>query len=307
MVLMDPAERGPLKYIHQFRKKIGGAESNVAIGLARLGHNAGWFSKLGEDPHGDFVESRVSGEGVDTQHVLRTRNAPTGLMFKERISGTDRRVYYYRHASAASELSPSDLPVDWIGAADYLHVTGITPLLSPSCRETTLSALEVAEEQETRTSFDPNIRDALWKGSASRETLLTCLERADVVIISQDEAELLFDLRHPEEVVEHLLNMKTDLVTVTLDEQGALADDGSSRERHPGFEVDVVDTVGAGDAFSAGFLSGLLNEFSLRRALFRANLCGAYATTVPGDMEGLPTAREVQDARTSNRLREKDE
>ncbi len=305
MVLMNPVEQGPLKYVHSFRKKIGGAESNFAIGLSRLGHDAAWFSRLGKDPHGRFVESVIAGEGVDTRHVQFTDDAPTGLMFKERRSATNRRVHYYRHGSAASCMEPDHLPTSFIAEADHFHVTGITPALSASCKRTTLHAFELAREHGTRTSFDPNIRSALWDGEATRNTLLEGMQRADVVVISQDEAEPLLDLNDPDEIVREVIQMPTELVAVTLDDHGALISDGEQKIHHPGFDVDVVDTVGAGDAFCAGLISGVLESASLEDLVTRANLCGALATTVPGDFEGLPYRDDLEEIRSSNTIPKK--
>lgn len=130
MALLAPDESGSMKHQHTFKKSLGGAESNVAIALSRLGHDVCWHSKLGADPHGEYIHSFVRGEGVDTQTVEFTEEAPTGLMFKERRALGESSVYYYRHGSAASTMTPADLPTDAIAEADYLHLTGITPALS---------------------------------------------------------------------------------------------------------------------------------------------------------------------------------
>lgn len=136
MILMNPQESGSLKYVNQFTKQIGGAESNFAIALTRLGFKTGWISRLGKDSFGDYMEAFIRGEGVDVSQIKRDKNYPTGLMFKERYELGETKVYYYRHDSAASKLQPEDLNEEYISQAKYLHLTGITPALSPSCRET---------------------------------------------------------------------------------------------------------------------------------------------------------------------------
>lgn len=297
MVLMDPVENGPMKYVDDFRKKIGGAESNFAIGIERLGHDAGWFSKLGKDPHGEHVESVIQGEGVDTGEVIFSEEAPTGIMFKERISNRETHVYYYRHGSAASTMEAGEVPEDYIGGADHLHVTGITPVLSESCRKAVEKAFDIAEENGTTVSFDPNVRMKLWEGEETRKTLVHFLERADMVIISQDEAEKLLDLEDPDEILEDILSTGAKRVAVTLGDDGAIASDGEDTEKHAGYDFPIVDTVGAGDAFSAGFVSAFLEGEGITEALDRANICGALATTVPGDMEGLPSREKIEKAR----------
>ncbi len=295
MVLINPAQAGPMKYTTEFKKSLGGAESNVAIGLSRLGHGVGWYSKLGADPHGDYLNSFVRGEGVDTSTVEFTDSAPTGIMFKERRAFSETSVYYYRHGSAASTMTPEDLPEDYIENADYLHLTGITPALSNSCRETTFAAVERAREAGVTISFDPNIRKKLWDSEEEmRNTLLEIVEKSDIVLPGIEEGRALFDAESPEEIAEACLSSGADLVAVKLGSEGALVADETTTERVAGYEVErVVDPVGAGDGFAAGFLAGQLRELTPVESTEMANAVGAFATTMAGDIEGLPTAREL--------------
>lgn len=201
MVLFSPDEPGPTKHQQTFKKSLGGAESNVAIALSRLGNDVTWHSKLGADPHGNYINSFVRGEGVDTATVEFTDDAPTGIMFKERRALGETSVYYYRHGSAASTMTPDDLPADAIETADYLHLTGITPALSDSCREATFAAVERAREAGTTISFDPNIRHKLWESDEEmRRTLLTLVEKSDIVLPGIEEGRTLFDTDTPDEI-----------------------------------------------------------------------------------------------------------
>jgi 2-dehydro-3-deoxygluconokinase len=295
MVLINPAESGPMKYITEFKKSLGGAESNVAIGLARLGHDVGWYTKLGADPHGEYVQSFVRGEGVDTQAVELTDSAPTGLMFKERRALSETSVYYYRHGSAASTMTPADLPESYITDAEYLHLTGITPALSDSCRETTRAAVERAREADTTLSFDPNIRHKLWDSADEmRTTLLDLVGESDIVLPGIEEGRALFDAETPEKIAEACLARGAEIAVVKLGPEGALVADGSETKRVAGYEVErVVDPVGAGDGFAAGFLAGQLRGLGPVESTELANGVGAFATTVAGDIEGLPSADEL--------------
>lgn len=295
MLLVDPAESGPLKYISEFSKSVGGAESNVAIGLAKLGHNVNWFSKLGADPHGEYIQSFVRGEGVDTSSILLDPDAPTGIMFKERRELGESSVYYYRHDSAASRMTPDDLPEAAIADATYLHLTGITPALSESCRETAISAVEIAHENDICVSFDPNIRYKLWNSDKEmRDVLLKLIGRADIVLPGVAEGEALFGTDNPEEIAIETLNRGAEIAVVKLGEEGALCADGNSKEYVPGYSVErVVDPIGAGDGFAAGFLSGQLRGDTLAESTQRANAVGAFATTVTGDVEGFPTDADL--------------
>ena len=162
MVLFSPMGDGPLRYIHHFEKRIGGAESNVCIGLARLGHSAGWVSRVGDDEFGRFVVSAIRAEGVDVSQVRVDPEAPTAVYFKERRAFGGGQVYYYRRGSAASRLSPEDLDPEYIRSAKVLMGSGITPALSPSCRETLEVAVTTAKEAGRLFVFDPNLRLKLW-------------------------------------------------------------------------------------------------------------------------------------------------
>jgi 2-dehydro-3-deoxygluconokinase len=294
MVLFTPEQSGSMKHQQTYKKSLGGAESNVAIALSRLGHDVGWHSKLGADPHGEYINSFVRGEGVDTSTVEFTADAPTGLMFKERRALGESSVYYYRHGSAASTMTPADLPDDAIETADYLHLTGITPALSESCRETTFEAIEHARGADTTVSFDPNIRHKLWESEEEmRRTLLELVEGSDVVLPGIEEGRALFDAETPEKIAAACREHGAAIAVVKLGAEGALVDDGE-RTHVPGYEVErVVDPIGAGDGFAAGFLDGRLRGMGAVEAARRANAVGAFATTVTGDVEGLPTEREL--------------
>ena len=294
MVLFSPDEPGPTKHQQTFKKSLGGAESNVAIALSRLGNDVTWHSTLGADPHGEYLKSFVRGEGVDTSTVEFTDDAPTGIMFKERRAFGEPSVYYYRHGSAASTMGPEDIPTDAIAGADYLHLTGITPALSDSCREATLAAVERAHEADVTVSFDPNIRHKLWESDEEmRRTLLALVEKSDVVLPGIEEGRALFDADTPEEIAEACRDRGAAVAVVKLGAEGALVSEGEPT-RGPGYEVErVVDPIGAGDGFAAGFLDGRLRGLDAIEATKRANAVGAFATTVTGDVEGLPTEREL--------------
>lgn len=297
MILLNPTEPGPMKYCTDFKKQLGGAESNVAVGLSRLGVDAGWFSKLGDDPHGEYVRSFVRGEGVDVSAVRTDPDHPTGLMFKERRAFGDPSVYYYRHDSAASTMTPEEFPREYVADASYLHCTGITPALSESCRETVRAAFEVAAANDVRISFDPNVRRKLWDDPEGMcTTLLDLVERSDVVFPGTEEGALLVGTDDPAEIAAALLDRGPDVAVVTRGAEGAYVADaaGTVAEDVPPYTVDrVVDPVGAGDGFVAGFLSGRLAGSDLLDSTKRACAVGALVTTVPGDVEALPDPKAL--------------
>ena len=297
MVLMNPTESGPMKYLTDFKKQLGGAESNVAIGLSRLGHDAAWVSALGDDPHGRYIESFVRGEGVDVSAVRFDPERPTGLMFKERAAFGETSVYYYRHGSAASAMRPADLPRGAIADAEYLHLTGITPALSESCRETVTAVIEVATEAEVPVTFDPNLRRKLWNSTDEmRSVLFDLIAESEVVFPGIDEGDDLFGTADPAEIAAECLDLGAEIAVVTRGEEGAYVADaaGTVRREVPPYGIErVVDPIGAGDGFVAGFLAGRLDGLDLVESARRACAVGAFVTTVPGDVEALPTPEDL--------------
>jgi 2-dehydro-3-deoxygluconokinase len=295
MIQMTPTQSGLLRHARQFERYVGGAESNVAIGLARLGHQAGWISRVGADEFGACVQAAIRGEGVDTSRVVEDEEAPTGVYFKERRRSDLTRVYYYRDDSAASRMAPSDLDVEYVAQAEYLHLTGITPALSETCRETVWEALRVAEAEDVAVSLDPNVRRKLWSEEEARTELREMMPYVHTVLTSEGEATLLTDVEDPTEAARVLREMGPEQVVVRLGADGALAvgEDGTL-ERRAAIDVEVVDVVGAGDAFTAAYLAGQLRDWSVGRSLRLGNVAGGLATTVTGDSEGIPTWAEVQ-------------
>jgi len=161
MIVLTPTSDGFMRNASHFTKKIGGAESNVAVGLARLGHKAGWISMLGDDEFGKAILAFLKGENVDVSQVTFDNEAPTGIYFKEPRRQNSTRVYYYRKDSAASKLTPSHLQNEYISKAKYVHITGITPALSESCRETVFEMIKLAKQNGSIIVFDPNLRTKL--------------------------------------------------------------------------------------------------------------------------------------------------
>lgn len=296
MVAMTAEKAGSLKYADRFSKHIAGAESNFAIGIKRLGFNSGWISSLGDDPLGDFVEYAVRGEGVDLSELKRDAEHPTGLMIKEILSKDKANVYYYRRDSAASALSPADINPEYFKGAEFVHLSGITPALSETAAAAFFKVIEIAKEKEIKISFDPNIRQKLWQDQEKmREVLLRAVKSSDLILPGIKEAEILLGISDPEKAAAEFYRLMGGTVVIKLGEEGSLYYDGEEMERVPAFEVEeVIDPIGAGDAFAAGLIAGLLKKFKLKEAVKLANLVGAYCVTVKGDIEGLPTQKELE-------------
>lgn len=304
MVLFNPAKSGPLRYVHQFEKTVAGAESNVAIALARLGHKVSWTSRLGDDEYGLYVRDFIRGEGVDTSLVTFDSARPTGIFFKERHCTKDPKVYYYRAGSAASCMDKTHLDEREISKAKFLHVTGITAALSPSCRELVYHAIEAAKKHKVMVVFDPNIRLKLWSKEEAREVLMDIASKSDIVLPGIEEGVILTGEKETEAIARCILGNGAKAVVVKLGPQGAYFHNGEQQGYVDGYKIErVVDTVGAGDGFAAGFLSGLLRGWSYQDAVALANRVGALAVTTEGDVEGYPYWAEIAPDRKDEILR----
>lgn len=306
MAVFNPASSGPLQYISDYKRLIGGAESNVAIGVSRLGHSSGWISRLGSDPFGRFVNNFIRGEGVDTSKVIFDDEYPTGIYFKEIKATGDVTVFYYRKGSAASMMSPADLDEAYIKSAKILHVSGITPALSENCKQTVFRAMEIAKSAGIKVSFDPNIRLKLWNRQKAASVLREIAAYADIVLPGIDEGEIIFGVNEPQAVAERFLELGASVVAVKLGKNGAMVVTRDEVIESPAFDAGrVIDTVGAGDAFAAGFLTGVLEGMPLAQAAGLANACGGFATTIVGDVEGLPLRDEIEALINKKRLIER--
>lgn len=295
MALFAPRETGPLRYVAEYRLKMGGTESNVAIALARLGIEVGWFSRLGDDELGRFIVHNVRGEGVDTSRVMVDPGAPTGLYLKEISAVGETTVYYYRRGSAASRMRPDDLDAEYVTSSRWLHVTGITPALSESCRDTVEHAIELARSAGLEVSFDPNMRLKLWTVKQARETMFPLIRRSTILLGGMEELSLLLQVDTPDAAADWALEQGSSIAVIKLGADGALVATPAERRTIPPFTIPrVVDTVGAGDGFDAGFMAGRLLGRDPWQSAELGNVVGAHALMVEGDFEGYPTMAEAE-------------
>ncbi|MGJ8721466.1 MAG: sugar kinase [Salinibacterium amurskyense] len=261
MVLITPTVAEPIETAELFHLETGGAESNVAVHLSALGHRAAWASHLGTDAFGRRVERQLRERGVDTSLVKFTPDVPTGFYFKDPGNG----VTYYRAGSAASSMTPDDLAEVPFEQAAITHISGITPSLSASCAALIESVLDRAQNSDTVVSFDVNYRAALWPVAEAGPTLLALARRANIVLVGLDEAEVLWGTTTPEEV--RALLEDPDFLVIKDGDVGATEFNAEDHVFVPAHKVDVVEAVGAGDAFAAGYLSGYLTGLTPEQRL----------------------------------------
>jgi 2-dehydro-3-deoxygluconokinase len=293
MALLSAERTGPLRHVPHLSVGVGGAESNVATALRRLGTPASWIGRVGQDSFGELVLRELRAEGIDV-HAVVDPAAPTGLMVKERRTSRSLNVLYYRAGSAGSRLRPADVPEDAVAGAALLHVTGITPALSDSAAEAVLHAVDLARRHGRPVSFDINLRSRLWSRQAAAARLLPVLHRSDIVFGGPEEATLFVPERDdPADLAAALRDLGPSQVVIKLGARGCTALVDGERLTRAAVPVDVVDPVGAGDAFVAGYLAETLAGAAPSERLDTAVTTGAFACTVAGDWEGLPTRAEL--------------
>ncbi len=263
---------------------VAGAESNVAIGLARLGHDVAWAGQVGSDELGELVLRTLRAEGVDVR-IRRDPARPTGLMFREQRTGDIIHVEYVRRGSAGSALEVALIEEAMDPAPVLLHVSGVTPALSESNAKATGAALRRARELRAVTSLDLNYRSRLWSPEEAGSAMRELLADVDVLFASADELTLVFGTDPPGAPVAE--------VVVTHGADGAEAWESDRHARVAARSVRAVDPVGAGDAFVAGYLSARLDGLDLDGRLARGTDVAAVAVGAAGDWEGLPTRSEL--------------
>jgi 2-dehydro-3-deoxygluconokinase len=298
MGLLAARESGPLDEAMSFDKRSAGAETNVAVGLARLGLRVGWVSRLGDDSLGRWLLRCFQAEGIDCTHVVVDPTQRTGLMFKGRSDdGSDPPIEYHRQGSAASCLRPEDLDAEWLTSARHLHVTGIFPALAAGTMAATERAIASMHGAGRSLSFDPNLRPALWPSvDMMRDSVNRLAEGCDWVLPGLAEGRLLTGCHDAPAIAAFYRRRGARLVVVKLGADGAWFDGDGGAGHVPAVPVaQVVDTVGAGDGFAVGLISGLLEGLPVPLAVRRGAWIGARAVQVRGDTDGLPT-RAVLDA-----------
>lgn len=284
---------GPLRPGRSFELSFGGSESNVAIGVARLGEQATWMGVVGSDAIGDLIIREMRAEGV-TVRAQRHSVAPTSIMVKERPWGNNTRVLYYRRGGAGSQLAMDDIDIDVVRSAGVLHVTGITAALSERMSDLTVEVMQIARASGVPVSVDLNYRAKLWTAGEARKHYARLLKHADLVFASVDEAKIATGYGENPIALAHALNENgpTESI-VTLGPRGAISVVDEEIFEAPGVPVQAIDTVGAGDAFVAGYLTEMLRGTSPERRLALGNCLGAHVCLVSGDWEGLPTSRDL--------------
>ncbi len=304
MLRLSPSGFQRLEQAESLEMKVGGAELNVAVSASRLGLRSAWVSKVPNSPLGRLMVNKAREQGVDTSHVLWTDKERAGIYFVE-FGSTPRAaaVYYDRKHSAASTLKPGD--VDWggiLGGAKVFHTSGITPALSPSCREATLEAFQAARQSGCLTSFDLNFRAKLWSAEEARSCFEKILGLVDILITTQYDTEEVLGFSGDYGEIARKLAERFNIPVVAITVRGVktvLTGTWTSLVYADGrlftdevSEIEIVDRFGAGDSFSAGFLYGYLHG-GIEEGLKIGDAMATIKHSIPGDF-ALITMEEVQ-------------
>lgn len=303
MALLIADTTGPLEEVEHFTRAMSGAEVNVSIGLSRLGHPVEYLTRLGDDPFGHYIANALKKNEIGTSLVTYDDVYRTGIQLKNRVTdGSDPYAPYYRKGSAASHITISEIDAIDLTDVELVHVTGIPPALSQSARKATFRLMDRAKEAGIFITFDPNLRPVLWEDEETMCTVLNQLAaKADVVLPGIGECKILVGTEDKKEAADFYQKLGVKTVIIKDGSKGAYVQTADEKYDVAGYKVEkVVDTVGAGDGFAVGVLSGILEGLDLKDSVKRGNAIGAIQVMNIGDNEGLPTPKELKAFQESN-------
>ncbi len=293
LALLSHDETTPLRHARALKLGVGGSESNVAIGAARLGIASSWTGRVGDDELGRLVLRELQAEGVRT-FASRDASKPTAIMLKASRTSHSTHVTYYRTGSAGSALGPDDVNVELLRNAKVFHTSAITPALSPTASDAVRKSVEICRDSETLVSIDLNFRRALWSEHEAREEFRWLASKADVVFATAAEARIACSGTDAGTLAQELASLGGGMAVVKQGDRGAVASIHGQEHAVDPVPVVAVDSVGAGDAFAAGFLAALIQGHEPTESLRWAALMGAWAVTTAGDWQGLPSLDELE-------------
>ncbi len=300
-VLVDfiPDKITNLKDLASFQKCHGGAPANFIVGMSRLGVKTAFIGKVGDDPFGEYLRDVLQSEGVNVANLVKaTEGERTTLAFVYYNNDMDRDFFFYRNNSADVNLSAEEIDSKLFQKIKYL-LFGSLSLTEEPVRSATLKAIDICMENNGQICFDPNIRVDLWENDkVLRENIELVLEKVDIFLPSLSELQFLYNEENFDEqaAIENLFTrFPLKVVVLKKDKDGCII-----KERNgcfltiPSFEVEIIDTTGAGDGFNVGFIFGLINELSYENAGIIGNAIGALVLQKKGAMTSLPYRTELE-------------
>lgn len=276
-----------------YRPSPGGAPGNVAAGLAKLGHKPLMVSRVGDDAFGRLLISALSGHGVDVSGIVKSRTEQAGLSVVTLDAGGDRSFIFYHDKPADQNIHAGDLASEWFAQAKMLHV-GILTMASPVSAAAQCRAMDLADAHGLPISCDVNFRPSMWDSEARMvEAGRGIIRRAAIVKVSEEELSSLCPGQDTDTAVADLWHGGLRFLSVTRGSQGAILYTRDGKFECAGFMVNAVDTTGAGDAYAATILSGVLRGIGPPQLLRMACAAGALAASRKGAMDSLPAKEEV--------------
>lgn len=277
----------------EYRRTFGGDTSNCALALAKLGHRVGYITRVGADPFGRSFLDLWTANGVDTSHVTVDLQYQTGMYFSA-SSDAQHDFVYYRKNSAASCLTPADIDEAYIKQAKILHASGISQAISSTCTDAVFAAMACAKTNGVKVSYDFNYRPALWSQELARAIATHTINNfADILFVTEEELHLITSHSDCRQGMREILDAGVELIAVKLGADGCYLATPDDFVAAPAYPVDVVDTVGAGDAFAAAVLVGVLEEMPLKRIARFATTVASLTCRGVGSVQSQPTRKEV--------------
>lgn len=296
MGLFIAEEIGEFEKVNHFSKGIAGAEINVSIGLSRLDFDVEYITKLGDDPFGHYITNHLRNEKIGTSHLIVDSINKTGLQLKEKVEQGDPAVAYYRKNSAYSTLTKEDVEAIDFSKVKLFYMTGIPLALNESTREVVYYLVEKARVNDCLVTFDPNLRPSLWE---DKETMVQVINKAasyaDIIMPGIGEGIQLTGKQSVKEIANFYLDKGIATVIIKDGNNGAYFKEKNKELKHvSGYEVKkIIDTVGAGDGFAVGVISGVLDNLTIEESVKRGNAIGAIQVQHKSDNEALPRRNEL--------------
>lgn len=294
MVLFDPDSVNRIRSVESFHRFAGGAENNTLIGLSRIGYDTKMISFMGDDEFGKYLIMCMKAEGVDVTDIKKVSKEKTGIFFVERSLTEDCKSYYYRDTSAMRKLGSDDITDQMFSDAKILYLTGITPLISDSCCSAIYKAVDIAKNNKMKIVLDPNIRLKMASIEKIREIIMPIIEKCDYLLPNEQELKLLFPEKTKEETVDYILSKGVQCVVIKKGEEGADAFTANGKFSVNAYKLDkIASTMGAGDAFNAGFISGIIDKDDIDKCLKKGCAMGAFAVMCYDPYLMLPEREEL--------------
>ncbi len=304
MELLLAMDEGKLSEVRNFYATVTGAELNVAVGVSRLGLTARYMTRLGDDPRAERIRTFMKANDIADDLIITDPNHQTGCMMKSKSLPGEHEIYYYRQKTAASFICEDDINSLDLSDIRVIHMTGIFPAISETAANAARRLIERAQAEHITIVFDPDLRGMLW--TTDKHTLDLINEfaaKVDIFLPNLNEAEKLCGLSEPNEIAEHYLKLGAKKVVITMGKKGAFYKSRVESGIVPTFQADeVVNTLGAGDAFAAGLISGICDEIPLSEAVIRANAAGCIQIQNNSDNAGLPTMAELREYMLDHRF-----